>query len=148
MRKEQFKVLCFTYEDYGRDIEMLLPLRYFAERFLNCRFEHAFVYDVHAIYRKKPDVVCLPNTIGSALFFEISKYAHEQEIPVFALVSEGNFRTDGSFNYWGYNTAKQFYQEYICAWSQRTGDFLKAELPELEDRIVVTGGTGFDRYSI
>jgi surface carbohydrate biosynthesis protein len=144
----KYKVLCFTDNDSGRDVEMILPLRYFAERFLNCSFVHAFVYDVFAVYREKPDLVLLANTIGSPLYFEISRYATQQGVKVFSLISEGNFRTDGAYNYWGYNTDKIFYQEFLCLWSERTRDFLRKELPQVSDRIVLTGGTGFDRYKM
>ena len=142
------KVLCFTDDAVGRDVEMLLPIRYFAERFLNCEFYHALNIDIHQIYRIKPDVILQANTIGSNLYFEISKIAHQQNIPVFALISEGNFRTDGSFDYWGFNRDKKFYQDYVCCWSERTAEFLKKEVPEAANKIVVTGGVGFDRYTI
>ena len=90
----------------------------------------------------------MPNTIGSPLYFQISKYANEQNIKVFALVSEGNFRTDGSFNIWGYNKDKKYYQEYYCLWSERTIDFIKKKVPHQKDIFVFTGASGFDRYSI
>lgn len=142
------KVLCFTDDAVGRDVEMLLPIRYFAERFLNCEFYHALNIDIHQIYRIKPDVILQANTIGSNLYFEISKISHEQNIPLFALISEGNFRTDGSFDYWGFNRDRKFYQDYVCCWSERTTNFLKKEVLEAANKIVVTGGVGFDRYTI
>lgn len=145
---KKFKVLCFTDDAVGRDVEMLLPIRYFAERLLNCEFQHALNIEIHRIYKLKPDVILQANTIGSNLYFEISKIAHEQNIPLFALISEGNFRTDGSFNYWGFNRARKFYQDYVCCWSDRTAEFLKKEVPDAEKKIVVTGGVGFDRYKI
>ena len=144
----KIKILCFTDDVSGRDVEMMLPLRYFAERFLNCEFYHALNIDIHEIYRQRPDIILQANTIGSNLYFEISKIAHRQNIPVFALISEGNFRTDGSFDYWGFNRDRQFYQEFVCCWSRRTAEYLKKEVPESSDKIVVTGGVGFDRYSI
>lgn len=146
--QKKIKVLCFTDDAVGRDVEMLLPIRYFAENFLNCEFYHALNIDIHQIYKIKPDIILQANTIGSNLYFEISKIAHKQNIPLFALISEGNFRTDGSFNYWGFNRDKKFYQEFICCWSERTANFLKEKEPQYKDRIVVTGGVGFDRYSI
>jgi surface carbohydrate biosynthesis protein len=146
--KKKIKVLCFTDDTVGRDVEMMLPIRYFAERFLNCEFHHALNIDIHEIYRQHPDAILQANTIGSNLYFQISKIAHEQNIPIFALISEGNFRTDGSFDYWGFNRDKKFYQEYICCWSDRTAEYLKKEVPEAKDKIVVTGGVGFDRYII
>ncbi|MCX7876397.1 MAG: hypothetical protein N2321_09570 [Melioribacteraceae bacterium] len=145
---KKIKVLCFTDDAVGRDVEMLLPIRYFSENYLNCEFFHALNIDIHQIYKIKPDIILQANTIGSNLYFEISKIAHEQNIPIFALISEGNFRTDGSFNYWGFNRDKKFYQEYICCWSERTANFLKEKEPSYKNKIVVTGGVGFDRYSI
>jgi surface carbohydrate biosynthesis protein len=142
------KVLCFTDDAIGRDVEMLLPIRYFAERFLNCKFYHALNIDIHQIYKIKPDLILQANTIGSNLYFEIAKIAHQDNIPLFALISEGNFRTDGTFDYWGFNRDKKFYQDYVCCWSERTAEFLKSKESGEAHKIVVTGGVGFDRYSI
>lgn len=148
MNEKKIKILCFTDDAVGRDVEMLLPIRYFAECFLNCEFYHALNIDIHQIYRIRPDLILQANTIGSNLYFQISKIAHEQSIPLFALISEGNFRTDGSFDYWGFNRHKKFYQSYVCCWSERTAEFLKKEIPDASGKIVVTGGVGFDRYTI
>ncbi|MFA5805254.1 MAG: hypothetical protein WC879_11475 [Melioribacteraceae bacterium] len=145
---KKIKILCFTDFAVGRDVEMMLPIRYFAEKFLNCEFHHALNIDIHQIYRIKPDIILQANTIGSNLYFQISKIAHEQNIPLFALISEGNFRTDGSFDYWGFNRDKKFYQDFVCCWNERTAQYLRNEVPEAKDKIVVTGGVGFDRYTI
>ena len=146
--KKKIKILCFTDTNSGRDVEMILPVRYFAENFLNAEFVHSVSFDIHRIYCEKPDVVFSPNTIGSNLYFKIARYTAEQKIPLFALISEGNFRTDGSFNYWGFNRDRQFQQEYVCCWSERTKKFLLEKETQAKEKIVLTGGTGFDRYSI
>lgn len=145
---KKIKILCFTDTNSGRDAEMILPVRFFAEKFLNCSFKHAVSFDIHQMYRVKPDIVFTPNAIGSNLYFKIARYAYEQNIPLFALISEGNFRTDGSFNYWGFNKDKKFFQEFVCCWSERTRKYLIEKEPEGKDKIVLTGGTGFDRYKI
>ena len=141
-------VLCFFDSDQGRDPEILLPLIYFAEQYQNCSFNYAVTWDIHEIYKQKPNVVLIANTIGSKLHFQISRYAFNSGIKVFALISEGNFRTNGTFKYWGYNLDKKFYQEKVCLWSQRTFDFLKKEIPAERNKMVFTGATGFDRYKI
>lgn len=141
-------ILCFLDVDRGRDAEIILPLVYFAENVLGCRVEFSFLWNIHDIYRKKPDLILVANTIGSLLHFRLTKYAHENGIKIFALISEGNFRTDGSFDYYGYNQDKVFYQEYICHWSERTKEFFDKEIPSLGKRNVFTGATGFDRYVI
>jgi surface carbohydrate biosynthesis protein len=148
MKTNKIKILCYLDIDKGRDIEILMPVIFYAEKYLNAKVDYSFIWEVHDIYRKKPDVVLIANTIGSKLHFEISKYAYKNGIKVFALISEGNFRTNGTFNYYGYNTDKQFYQDYICHWSKRTYDYLVNELPQFKDQMVVTGATGFDRYKI
>ncbi len=140
--------MCYLDDDHGRDVEIMIPLIYLAERELKCDVELAFMWDIHKIYRRKPDIILIPNTIGSVLHHRLTKYAHENGIKVFGLISEGIFRTNGTFNYYGYNTDKKFYQEYICHWSERTKIFLDGELPGLKDRNVVTGAVGFDRYKI
>ena len=144
----KIKALCYFDYDKGRDVEILMPVIYYAEKYLNVEVEKAFIFDIDKIRRKKPDLVILANTIGSKNHHYIAKYAYENNIKVFALISEGNFRTNGTFNYWGYNTDKKIYQEYICHWSKRTLDFLSKELPQYKDKMVLTGATGFDRYKI
>jgi len=142
------RVLCFTDTNSGRDVEMILPLRYFAERFLNCEFRHAISFDLYQIYRSKPDIIVTPNTTGSRLYYRLARAASEQRIPLFSLISEGNFKTDGTYDYWGYNDARAFFQEYVCCWSKRTQDFLLEREPNAQRKIVCTGNTGSDRYVI
>ncbi len=145
---KKHRILCYLDSETGRDVEILLPLVYVAEKYFNCKVEFAFIWDIHAIYRKRPNLVLLPNTIGSVRHYLAAKYACENGIKVFALISEGNFRTDGTFDYWGYNRDKIFFQEYICHWSERTHSFLTRQEPEFASKMVITGGTGFDRYKI
>ena len=148
MLKGQRKLLYFTNNDSGRDVEIMLPILHFAERFLNCAVTTSLTPNLHEIHRQRPDCVVIANSIGALLHFHISREAYRLGIPVFAVISEGNFNTDGTYDYWGYNTDKKVYQSYICCWSQRTQNFLRNELPEIKERIVLTGGTGFDRYRI
>lgn len=145
---KKINVLCFIDNPRGRDFEIVVLLTIFIEKYLNCKVEFCLKWDIHQIYKKRPDIVLTPNAIGSHYYYEITKYAAESGIKVFSLISEGNFRTNGTFNYWGYNKNKIFYQDYICHWSQRTLDFLASELPESKDKMVLTGATGFDRYKI
>jgi hypothetical protein len=147
--EKKIKILCYLHQDTGRDVEILLPVIYFLENYLNSSVEIAFIYDIHSIYRKKPDIVLIAtNAIGSVLHHKVAKYSTDNNIPVFALISEGNFRTDGTFDYWGHNKDKKFYQEYLCMWSVRTYNFFREVLPQYKDKIVITGATGFDRYRI
>lgn len=145
---DHHRILCFLDNDRGRDVEIILPVVYYAEKYLKASVKFAFIWDIDAIRREKPDLVLLPNTIGSVFHFQVARYASKNGIKVFALISEGNFRIDGSFDYWGYNRDMTFYQEYITLWSERTLKFLAEELPEYKERLKFTGAPGFDRYRI
>jgi len=141
-------ILAFFDRDNGRDVELCIPVLYMAERYYGATVDFAFSYDTDAIRRKKPDLVFLPNTVGSNEYIAAAKYAHDNGIKVFALMSEGDVRTDGTFNYWGLNTERILYQERLCIWSKRVYDFLSKEEPHLAETFVITGHTGFDRYKV
>ena len=140
------KILCITDTDKGRDIELVLPVCYFAEKFLNCNVEYAFAWNVHSIYQKKPDIVLIPNPTGSVYYFYSAKFAVQNGARVFALISEGNFWTNDSHNFWGYNKDEKAYHDYFCIWSQRALNFYKTIHPEFNEKYKLTGGTIFDKY--
>ncbi len=142
----QYTINCFLDNDSGRDVEILLPIAIFAEQYLDCKVNFCFLWDLHSLKRDKPHLVLIPNTRGHHLYFHLSKICAQQGIPVFAHESEGNFRTDGNYEYWGYNLDHQFYQDWVCCWSERTLDFIKKLKPEQSSKIVFTGASGFDRY--
>lgn len=145
-KNKKTKILCITDTDRGRDIELVMPVCYFAEKYLNCHVEYAFAWDVFSIYRKKPDIVLIPNAIGSLYYFYTAKYAIQNGARVFALVSEGNFWTNESHNFWGANKDKKIFHDYYCLWSQRAVDFYKKIHPEFNKKYKLTGGTIFDKY--
>ncbi|WKN43244.1 BFO_1060 family glycosyltransferase [Tunicatimonas pelagia] len=142
----KYIINCFLDNDSGRDVEILLPIVVFAEKHLNCTVNLRFLWDLHSLNRDKPHLVLLPNIRGHHMYFQIAKLCQQHSIPVFAHESEGNFRTDGSYEYWGYNLDKEFYQDWVCCWSERTRKFLLDLRPDQADKIVYTGAPGFDRY--
>lgn len=148
MEKSSQKYLVLAYVDnaLGRDTEILLPVAFCLENYFECEVQFTFIWDLYAVKRKKPDLVLVPNMVGHHMYVEVGKYAYENGITVLALESEGNFKCNDSFNYWGYNTDRHFYQEWATAWSYRTEQYLKNIAPEQSKKIVTTGGTGFDKY--
>ncbi len=145
-KSRKYIINCFLDNDSGRDVEILLPIIVFAENHLNCKVNFRFLWDFHSLNRDQPDLVLLPNVRGHHLYVELARICHQHNIPVFAHESEGNFRTDGSYEYWGYNFHQQFFQDWVCCWSERTRKFLIDLKPEESAKIVYTGAPGFDRY--
>lgn len=149
MKEGKKTIICYLDRDRGRDVEILLPVAYTMERYFDCEVIYAFIWDMYLMRRLKPYGVLLPNAKGHHMYFEIAKYAYKNHIQVFALESEGHFRTDGTFPYWGYNTDHFFYQEWVTCWSDRTRQFIRSiARNEQKNKIVLTGGVGFDRYPI
>ncbi len=144
---KKIKVFCFLDKAIGRDAEIVLPLLYSLDTAINCDIKVLFIWDIYRIRIEKPDLIILPNAKGHHMYFEIAKYAYQCGIKVFALESEGNFRTDGSFPYWGYNKDQFFYQDWVISWSIRTQEYTKkVSSPQQKEKVVLTGATGFDRY--
>ena len=46
MNKDKYQVLCFLDEEYGRDVEILLPLIYFMETELDCEVDFSFIWNI------------------------------------------------------------------------------------------------------
>jgi len=150
IKPNKINVFCYLDNALGRDTEIVLPVCYALEKYHNCKISYFFIWDIFEIRKHIPDMVLLPNTRGHHMYVEIAEYAYNNDIKVLALESEGNFKTDGSFNYWGYNTQKKIYQEWVTCWSDRTRDYLKKIMNSETDqkKVVTTGGTGFDKYKI
>ncbi len=140
------RILAFVDLENGRDANILIPVAFFAGKYLNCEVVFRNKYDAHAVYRYKPDLILLPNSVGSPFYFKISKYAFECNIECFALVSEGNYWTNGSYDIYGCNTDRKFYHDFGCYWNKRTLSYNITNYPELNDFYVLTGGIQFDRY--
>lgn len=140
--------MCFLDNPLGRDTEILLPVTYCLETYFNCEVQYYFLWDMFQIRLKNPDIILLPNTRGHNVYFEISKYGAENGITVLALESEGNLIADPSFDYWGYNLDKKLHQKLLTCWSERVRQFLLSMKTAEPEKLVVTGGTFFDRYIV
>jgi hypothetical protein len=144
---KKIKLLAFVDNPLGRDTEILLPVTYLFEKHFNIEVKYKFIWDLLNIKIWRPDVILLPNVRGHNLYVEIAYFARKAGIIVLALDSEGNFPTDGSFDYWGYNKSKEIVQEWVTCWSQKTVDYAKTIIPTNgHNKIILTGATGFDRY--
>lgn len=149
INRQPFYGICFLQEDKGRDVEIVLPIVYAAERFLNCKIDFELKWNAYLIYLKKPEFVIIPaNCQGSKMYHDITKYCVSQNIRVFSFISEGNFNEKIGYDYYGFNIDRYFYQDYICSWSERTQKYMQQHSPKEKDKIVLTGASGFDRFKI
>jgi|GEM_PF-520949 len=103
------------------------------------------------INRLRPRVFFITNTIGAKENFEIVKYANGKGLKVISLISEGNFKETKDFVeefVWGWNKEKIMYEDIHLQWSERTRNLTLKYYPELNSKVRVSGGVGFDIYKI
>lgn len=103
------------------------------------------------IERYRPKLVFLANGTGAAINYFLVKYASLKGIKVVTLISEGNFRDDLSTIdgfIWGWNKDHYLYEDTHMQWNTRSRRITLQEYPDLEGKIRVSGGCGFDTYKI
>ncbi len=146
MKSNRKKAHCYLVSNEGRDFYLLIGVIYYLERYVNFDVQFEFVWDAHKIKREQPDLVILPNTRGSQLYFEIGKYCHENNILVYANESEGNFNTTIAFDYWAYNKDLKSFCPIVYSWNERVAEFLEASANVPKDQLRITGAAGVDKY--
>lgn len=137
---------CFLVSNEGRDFHILLPIVYFLERFRNFEIEFKFVWQAHCIYFNPPDLVIVPNIRGNNMYYEVAKYAYDNDILVYYHDSEGNFNTKTDFDWWGYNLVKKFLCPVQYAWNERVQKYVEHKYHFPPGTFKISGGVGFDRY--
>lgn len=111
------------------------------ERSIFCGFE--------MIDKLRPKLLFITNGVGAPINFQLVKYAALRGIKIVTLTSEGNFLDDALLFYiWGWNVDQQMYENVNMQWSTRTKELTIKKLPQLNKKIRISGGVGFDYYKI
>lgn len=106
---------------------------------------------LQTIHDLRPKLLFITNTVGAWENFELMRYAKRRGLLGLSLVSEGNFQGDAAYQQamiWGWNKEGVLYEDRNLQWSIRTRDMTCTLHPELEGRIKISGGVGFDNYKI
>jgi hypothetical protein len=105
----------------------------------------------HVLDKIEPRLFFITNTLGAPENLELTKYAKSRGALCVSLISEGNFIGNSNTHkqmIWGWNGEKVLHEDLHLQWSERTRDITLALHPELEGRVLVSGGVGFDNYTI
>jgi len=105
----------------------------------------------HEIHRVRAALLFMTNTIGAVENIDAMRYAKRRNMLGVSLLSEGNFQGDEAYQremIWGWNKDRFLYEDVHMQWSTRTRDMTLTLYPELEGRVKVSGGVGFDNYQI
>jgi len=111
------------------------------------------VFNGFELIRKlKPRLFFINGAIGAKINFELVKFAKSRGIHVVSLSAEGNFTEDATVGigpfFWGWNRTKKLVENFNLVWSERVKGMILREFPELESKVKVSGGVGFDVYQI
>jgi hypothetical protein len=104
-----------------------------------------------AIHEAKPRLLFITNTVGAVENLELMRYAKRRNMVGVSLVSEGNFIGDEDYQremIWGWNKEEKLYEDLNLQWSEVTRQITFKLHPELQGKIKVSGGVGFDNYRI
>jgi hypothetical protein len=114
--------------------------------------EEKCVFDgFHEINKCNPRLLFMTNTTGAPENFELMRYAKSRGYLGLSLISEGNFTRDTGNHIemiWGWNKEKKLYEDRYLLWSERTRSITLNLHPELEGKVGVSGGVGFDNYRL
>lgn len=101
------------------------------------------------IDKLKPKLLFITNGVGAPINFQLVKYAALKGVKIVTLTSEGNFLDDALLFYiWGWNIDQKMYENVNMQWSTRTRELTIKKLPQLDRKIRISGGVGFDYYKI
>jgi surface carbohydrate biosynthesis protein len=110
------------------------------------------VYDgFHLLNKYRPKLFFITNSIGAVENLELMRYAKRRGIPAISLISEGVFMGDKKYLsqlIWGWNKEKVLSEDLHLQWSEVTRNITIQMHPELNGRVKVSGGVGFDNYKI
>jgi len=107
---------------------------------------------LNAINGLCPRLLFMTNTIGARENFEIMRYAVQRGVSGVSLIVEGNIREGDdeleSAMIWGWNHDHVLYEDLHFQWSERARRITLRQHPELQGRVLISGGVGFDNYKI
>lgn len=143
-------ILNLEWPQSDRDRHIVTPVYLYLQKkySLNIKVENIF-QGFAAIKKYKPRLLLISNFGGAGVNHQIVKYAFLAGIKVVSLISEGNVKEEAADQYlWGWNKEKKLYVDRLLVWTDRSKEIFSKFYPKISEKIVVTGGTGFDRYKI
>lgn len=148
-------ILSMEWDSQGRDIHIVEPVLCYLEKEYNLSvMRDSIWYGEYKLLKYKPKMLIIANATGASNNFNIMKLADKLGIKTVELISEGVYakpktKEEADNLFWGWNKDKKSYSDLIIYWSEtmkrNLEDFLDKDI---YNRIVVSGGTGFDRYKL
>lgn len=143
-------ILNFEWPSSDRDLHIVVPVLEYLHKKYNIRYKTVSIFNsCYNILKYKPKMILMSNFQGAGINNEVVKLAYLSKIKVITFISEGNVKKEAVDQFlWGWNKDKQLYVNKMLLWSERSENIFLEAYPNLENRIITTGATGFDRYKL
>ena len=143
-------ILNLEWSNSDRDLHIVTPVLVYLQKKYNITFETKSIFNgYYYLIKYKPKILVISNFAGAGINHEIVKLAYQMGIKVVTFISEGNVKEEASQQFlWGWNKDNILYLDKMLLWSQRSDDIFLSKYPNLKDKLVTTGATGFDRYKL
>jgi len=143
-------ILNLEWTDSDRDLHIVTPVLIYLQKKHNISFETKSIFNgYYFLIKYRPKILIISNFSGAGINHEIVKLAYRMGIKVVSFVSEGNVKTEALDQFlWGWNRDKILYVDKMLLWSSRSEDIFLSKYPNLKDKFLTTGATGFDRYKL
>jgi len=111
------------------------------------------IFKGYQLIRKlKPKLLFINGSVGAKINHHIVKYAHSLGIKVVSFSAEGNYTENHPLGidpfFWGWNKEKILFEDYALVWSRRVKDLIINRHKNLDKKIMICGGIGFDQFKI
>lgn len=133
-----------------RDLHIVTPVLVYLNKKYNIQYKSVSIFNgYYYILKYKPKMILMSNFQGASLNNEIVKLSYLLGVKVISFISEGNVKEEALGQFlWGWNKDRKLYVDKMLLWSKRSERLFVEKYPELKDKIVTTGATGFDRYQL
>lgn len=142
-------ILSIEWLDQGREQELVAPVLAHLKNKYHYDVRLASAFNPFEIALARPDCVLLSGIEGSVKQARWANYFHEQNIPVFGVVTEGIFTEDNAEEFiWGH--AKRYNKAIWTLrflWNNHSHSIIKKHAPELLSSSLVSGNPAADKYS-
>ena len=143
-------ILNLEWTNSDRDLHIVTPVLIYLQKKYNLSFQTKSIFNgYYYLIKYRPKILLISNFGGAGINNEIVKLAYGMGIKVVSFISEGNVKEEALEQFlWGWNRDKILYVDKMLLWSKRSENIFLFKYPNLKDKLITTGATGFDRYKL
>ena len=143
-------ILNLEFPNIDRDRHIITPVYMYLRKHKGLKIKSRNLhYPFFNILVHRPRMILISNAHGDDSTYLLLKFLHGLGFNIVTTVTEGNFHKEYLHGYlWGWNKDFKLFQDGMILWNTKSKEMIVEKHPELEEKLFVSGATGFDRYKI